>query len=99
MDFFNWFFFVQAKRAGENAFKQMKIALRSSDPLVICKCWLFVAMSFMQQNQLRKSKAIIQRVHENVKNNHDDKALLCMCKGIWARLQYHWQSNKIKNSC
>lgn len=71
-----------AKKAGENAFKQMRVALRSSDPLVVYKCWLFVAMSLMQQKELKKSKAIIQKVHEEVKNNHEDKPVLCMCKGI-----------------
>jgi len=84
-----------AIKAGKNAFKQMAIALRSQDPLVIYKCWLFVAMSLMQQKQLKKSKAIIQRVHQQVKSNHDDKNLLCMCKGIWARLRYTWKNNKV----
>jgi len=84
-----------AIKAGKNAIKQMTIALRSPDPLVIYKCWLFVAMSLMQQKQLKKSKAIIQRVHQQVKSDHDDKNLLCMCKGIWARLRYTWKYTRI----
>jgi len=83
-----------AKRAGDNAFRQMKIALRSSDPYVLNKCWLFVAMSLMQQGQLQKSKYIIYQIHNSVKEH--DPVLSRMCKGIWARLQYTWKK-KIKD--
>lgn len=79
-----------AMKAGENAFKQMKIALRSEDPAVLYKCWLFVAMSKMQQKRLKDSKMIIKNVYDNVKLHNADKNLISMCKGIWARLQYAW---------
>ena len=43
----------QALRAGENALSQMKLVLNFSygqrNPAVIAKCWLFIAMSQMQQ--------------------------------------------------
>ena len=91
----DFFFKFQAIKAGKNAIKQMTIALRSPDPLVIYKCWLFVAMSLMQQKQLKKSKTIIQKVHQQVKSDHDGKNLLCMCKGIWARLRYTWKYTRI----
>ena len=89
--FFKYIYF-QAVKAGQNAFKQMKVALRSEDPLVVYKCWLFVAMSLMQQKQLNQAKKIIKTVFVNVKSNHDDddKNLIAMCKGIWARLQHAW---------
>ena len=80
----------QAVKAGQNAFKQMKIALRSEDPLVLCKCWLFVAMSYMQQKRLNEARAVISTVFIYVKSGHNDKTLIAMCKGIWARLQYVW---------
>lgn len=82
-------------KAGENAFRQMKIALRSEDPLVIYKCWLFVAMSLLQQKRLKRSRAIIEHVFAEVKVKYNDKTLLSMCKGIWARLQHAWR-NEIK---
>ena len=45
--------FLQALRAGENALSQMRLVLNFSygqrNPAVIAKCWLFVAMSLMQQ--------------------------------------------------
>lgn len=81
-----------AIKAGENAFKQMKVALRSDDPSVIFKCWLFVAMSQMQQKQLKKSKAIIQNVYDQVKSQ-EDQTLSKMCLGIWARLQHKWNNS------
>ena len=92
MEFFFFFliFFFQAQRAGDNAFRQMKIALRSSDPYVLNKCWLFVAMSLMQQGQLKRSKHIIYHIHNSVKEH--DEVLSRMCKGIWARLQYTWKN-------
>lgn len=66
--------------------------MKSQDPLVICKCWLFVAMSLMQLKQLKRAKVVIQNVHQQVKINHDaDKTLLSMCLGIWSRLKYAWK--------
>ena len=90
-----FFFLFKAVKAGKNAYKQMAIALRSPDPLIIYKCWLFVAMSLMQQKQLKKSRIIIQTVHQNVKSIHQDKTLICMCKGIWARLKHTWKYSRL----
>ena len=46
---------LQALKAGENALSQMRLVLDFSygqrNPAVIAKCWLFVAMSLMQQVQ------------------------------------------------
>ena len=93
------FLTFQAVRAGHNALKQMKIALRSEDPSVLCKCWLFVAMSYMQQRKLKRSRLIIRSVYDYVKCQRDDKNLRSMCKGIWARLQYAWaRARKTKQS-
>lgn len=85
-----------AVRAGDNAFRQMRIALKSSDPSVIFRCWLFVAMSLMQLGDLQQSKRILQNVHSAVgkKILPDDKTVLTMCLGIWARLQYAWARKK-----
>ena len=61
-------------------------------PIVTFKCWLFVAMSQMQQKQLKKSKAIIQNVYDQVKSQ-EDQTLSKMCLGIWARLQHKWNNS------
>lgn len=84
-----------AQKAGTNAFKQMQVALRSPDPLVLFKCWLFVAMSLMQQMQYKQARKVIESVHYQVKTNYNqDKTLLCMCQGIWARLKYNWHRRR-----
>ena len=77
---------------------QMKIALRSPDPLVLYKCWLFVAMSFIQQEDFKKARDIIKSVFFQVKSVHEDKTLVCMCRGIWARLKYYWDKSKEKKN-
>ena len=86
---------IKAKKAGENAYKQMKIALRSNDPSVQNKCWLFVAMSLMQQGQVKRSKWVIMEVHRDVKDK--DEVLTRMSQGIWARLQYVWRNQSKHN--
>ena len=65
--------------------------MRSRDPSVMNKCWLFIAMSLMQQKELKKSRNIILKVHSDSKS---DEVITKMCKGIWARLQHAWKHNK-----
>lgn len=91
-----------AHRACENALRQMKIALKSDDPFVIYRCWLYVAMSLMQQGKLSSSRRIIEAVYRKFstldKMNHrtEDEKILKMCLGIWARLMHVWNSRKRK---
>lgn len=91
-----------AHRACDNAIRQMKIALKSDDPFVIYRCWLYIAMSLMQQGKLSKSRKIIEMVYRNFstldkmnRRTEDDK-ILKMCLGIWARLMHVWNSRKRK---
>ena len=65
----------------------MRIALRSRDPSVVHRCWLFVAMSLMQQGSLKKARNIIRFVYEANRDNEDQK-LVNMSKGIWSRLKF-----------
>jgi len=91
-----------AHRACENALRQMKVALKSDDPFVIYRCWLYVAMSLMQQGKLSSSRRIIEAVYRKFstldKMNHrtEDEKILKMCLGIWARLMHVWNSRKRK---
>ena len=87
-----------AYKACDNAFNQMKIALRSGDPSVVHRCWLYVAMSLMQQRKLHDSKRIIKRVYQdNMRLEWNgniisrDEKITKMCLGIWARLKYAWK--------
>jgi adenylate cyclase class IV len=82
-----------AKRAGENAQKQLIVATKFGDPMVVAKCWLFVAMSLMQQKIFYNAKIIVRNVyahcrHKSMKNLVGTGKLVVMCRGIWARLCY-----------
>jgi len=91
-----------AHRACDNAIRQMKIALKSDDPFVIYRCWLYIAMSLMQQGKLSKSRKIIETVYRNfstlnkMNRRTEDEKILKMCLGIWARLMHVWNSRKRK---
>merc|ERR1711997_835528 len=58
-----------AHQACDNAFRQMKIAVRSQDPFNIDRCWLYVAMSLMQQGELKKSRKIIEHIYRKTPKN------------------------------
>lgn len=82
-----------AKRAGENAQKQLIVAQKFGDPMVMAKCWLFVAMSLMQQQVFHNAQLIIKNVyahcrHKSMTNLLGTGKLIAMCRGIWARLCY-----------
>jgi len=86
-----------AHLACDNAFRQMKIALRSDDPFVIYRCWLYVAMSSMQQGHLSQSRRIIEHTYQKFSYNENGRRIehqkiKNMCLGIWARLKYVWNS-------
>lgn len=88
-----------AHKACTNALHQMKIALRSEDPSIIHRCWLYVAMSLMQQGKLLSSRRIIERIYREATNSSHNGAtknerIVKMCHGIWARLKYVWTNGK-----
>ncbi|XP_059091898.1 uncharacterized protein LOC131887332 [Tigriopus californicus] len=87
-----------ALRAGQNAWNQMRIALRSMDPSVILKCWLFMAMSLMQLQQLRRSKLIIRNVlqYNRDRGQLEDLRVNSMCQGIWSRLKFQYRMRNTK---
>jgi len=91
-----------AKKAGENAQKQLIVAQKFGDKLVIAKCLLFVAMSLMQQQVFNKAAAIIRHVFSfcqtpTMKDLAGTGKIISMCRGIWARLKYEFsQSRKSK---
>lgn len=87
-----------AVRAGQNAWNQMRIALRSQDPTVILKCWLFVAMSLMQLQKLRRSKQIIRNVLQfnRKRGQFEDPKVNNMCYGIWSRLKFQYRMRTTK---
>ncbi|XP_023345295.1 uncharacterized protein LOC111714423 isoform X2 [Eurytemora carolleeae] len=90
-----------AVRAGENAMKQLAVAMKFGDKTVIAKCWLFVAMSSMQQGKYSTSATIIKRVFKQTKAKGmrelaGTAKIVTICRGIWARLVY--EANKDQSS-
>ena len=89
---------IFAKRAGENAAKQLIVAQKFGDKQVIAKCWLFVAMSLMQQEYYENAQKIVRHVYahcrdKSMKNLAGTGKLVAMCRGIWARLKYEANKN------
>jgi len=82
-----------AKRAGDNAMKQMAIVVKSQQgrtPSVVLRCWLFVAMSAMQQGRLKDARQIIRYVYHTSKYRLSEvdwyTKIEQKCMGTWSRL-------------
>jgi len=89
-----------ALRAGDNAMKQLLVAMRSGDKTVVVKCWLFLGQSLLQQGQFRDSATILRRAWREchippLALLNSTAKLLNMCRGIWARLKY--EREKVKD--
>lgn len=88
-----------AMKAGENALKQLAVAQRFGDKTVIAKCWLFVAMSCMQQRDFYKARWIIRNIYKQtkapgMKDLLGTSKIVTICRGIWARLIYEINKHK-----
>ncbi|CAI9715861.1 Hypothetical predicted protein [Octopus vulgaris] len=81
------------------AVKQLQIALKSTDPLSVSRCYLYIALSLMQRGYLHCSRAIIRKQFSFAKNHMiQDGRLISMCHGLWAKLGflYHLRNMKKK---
>lgn len=92
---------LQAKMAGSISFQQYKIAEKLGDPNTILRCRLYLSISLIQCNQLKKARVAITTVYKTMKSRPEqlqDKQIIAMCLGIWAKLKYHWHLQKcVKN--
>lgn len=85
-----------AQRAERNARRQLQVAMKSADLFSLTKCWLFIAMSQMQQGYLIRSREILKNIYRFCGSNKmarfsDSAKLRIMCRGIWARLKHVWE--------
>lgn len=88
-----------AEKAGVNALRQMRVAVSSGDDFVLSRCWLFLAMSYMQQQRLRASKSIVRWVFRRAqlsRRGGDAATLGRMCRGVWARLAHAWALRRMQ---
>lgn len=85
--------FEQAKTAGKISLQQYKIAEKLGDPVTLMRCRLYLSISLIQCNKFKKARYIVSMVYRQMKSRPEeiqDKRVIAMCLGIWAKLKYHW---------
>lgn len=87
------FFLMQAEIAGKISIKQFELALRLRDPFLVARCKLYIALSLIQQGQLKTPKQIVKHIYK-FSINQNDIRLQNMCQGIWAKLKYCYKIQK-----
>ena len=83
----------QAKTAGKISLQQYKIAENLGDPTTLLRCQLYLSISLIQCNRFKNAKIVITSVYRSMKSKPEDlqdKRVISMCLGIWAKLKYHW---------
>ncbi|XP_076344866.1 uncharacterized protein F58A4.6 isoform X2 [Tachypleus tridentatus] len=87
-----------AIEAGRISMQQLKVALRLGEPLLICRCRIFIAMSLLQLGYLKDTKHIIWSQYKFAKSAYGQKdfRLSNMCKAVWAHLKYQWNQCKVR---
>lgn len=84
--------------AGKISVRQLQLALRLGDPLLVARCKLWAALSLLQRGYLKVSKRIVEDNYR-LAVAEKDLRLQNMCKGVWAKLQYTYKMKKqLKNS-
>ncbi|EFX87763.1 hypothetical protein DAPPUDRAFT_221500 [Daphnia pulex] len=86
-----------AKIAGKISLQQYKIAEKLCDPVTLMRCQLYLSISLIQCNRFKNAKIVITSVYRSMKSRPEelqDKRVISMCLGIWAKLKYHWYLEK-----
>lgn len=88
-----------AQIAGLISKKQLQISKSLQDPVLISRCYLFYALSLIQQQtQLKKAKKLIECIYLfNKKSSNPSVLLNNSCKGIWSILQHSFRSKKLQS--
>lgn len=81
--------------AGKISLKQIQLAVRLGNPLLIARCKLYAALSLIQQGYLRTPKYMIRNIYKFAVDQNDTR-LQNMCKGVWAKLKYCYKRKKLK---
>lgn len=83
-------FRTQAEMAGQISVKQFELAMRLDNPLLVARCRLYAALSFIQRGHFATSKYMIRRIYEFALREKDVR-LQNMCQGVWAKLRYNYK--------
>ncbi|XP_020297476.1 uncharacterized protein LOC109862005 [Pseudomyrmex gracilis] len=82
-----------AEIAGKISVKQLELALRLNNPLLVARCKLYTALSLIQRDQFITPQHIIKRIYKLALKEKDVR-LQNMCHGIWAKLRYSYKQYK-----
>lgn len=79
-----------AKMAGKISVKQFELAMRLDNPLLVARCELYAALSFIQRGYFATPKSMIQKIYKFALKEKDVR-LQNMCQGVWAKLRYNYK--------
>ncbi|XP_012269774.2 uncharacterized protein F58A4.6 [Athalia rosae] len=79
-----------AEMAGKISIRQLQLALRIGDPLLVARCKLWAALSLLQRGWLKVTKNIVISCYQLAVVEKDVR-LQNMCRGIWSKLQYTYK--------
>ena len=91
----------QALTAGRISAQQYKIAEKLGDPVTLLRCQLYLSISLIQSGRLVNARDVIRRAYRLMKSKPEalqDKRVLSMCLGIWAKLKYTWQIRQLNRN-
>lgn len=79
-----------AEAAGQVSVKQLKLALRIGDPVTVCRCHVYLAMSLLQRGYFRSCRRMLRQQYSfaTSKEGLRDPKLLKMCQAVWIRMRY-----------
>lgn len=79
-----------AEAAGQVSVKQLKLALRIGDPVTVCRCQIYLAMSLLQRGYFRSCRRLLRQQYyfATSKEGLRDPKLVKMCQSVWIRMRY-----------
>lgn len=79
-----------AEAACQVSVKQLKLALHVGDPVTVCRCHIYLAMSLLQRGYFRSCRRVLRKQYQFAvsKGGQRDPKLAKMCQSVWIRMQY-----------
>lgn len=79
-----------AEAASQVSLRQLQLAMHLGDPVVVCRCRLYLAMSLLQRGNFRCCRTLLRRQYQFAisKEGQRDPKLVKMCQSVWVRMRY-----------